>query len=226
MKNLYYLVVMPDRDFIDSMIYNLGLKPVLEENEKFKHNCLNVYDNTPSEIIKGIDQAAFVIVCTARSNLDVYYIAGICHSRIIRTILISETQRDVPVLLRKYPVIFYGSDSDEKVLSKLRQELRIALSEIYSDSYRVNTPTEDFFPVGKKKPIFEGEYFALKKERDQLKEKNRILETQLEQIRSSTGSRSFLIKRSDEIEKDNKYRERIKFHPAVEKINIDDRTDD
>jgi len=213
MNNKNICIIAPSEDFINSNIYNLGIKPVMQDNENFDYSYLNVYSNSTSQILRCIDQAYFVIICFDKSSLDTFYIAGICHSRAIRTIILSETMQHIPIILKKYPIIYYKSDDGEINLKQLRLNLQNFIQEINTEFYQLKTPVEDFFPFGKKRPVFEDEYQALKNERDQLEKQKSFIERQLEEMLKIKDTKSFRISKNNQQISSVDVNSKISFRP-------------
>lgn len=174
----YYLIVVPNSDFEYSQVYDLGIKPVMQD-EGLPFRFTAVHSASVPEIMSQIDQAAQIIIVLDKREPDVFYIAGVCHSRALRTILICESSDDVPILLRAHRKIIYGPDASSRNLKGFRLELQLALADAGADRYQPDTPVEVYFPDDRKRPMFEREHLARLR---QLEEENREMKRQLEVI--------------------------------------------
>lgn len=181
MKDLCLLIVAQD-DYQFRPLFELGIKPTLEMFDGLSLRLLNINRVATSEVIILLDQAKIVIVDLDKDRSDTSYVAGICHGRAFRTILICRRNEDAPLLLQSYPKIVYGSDSNLERSKDFANELAVFLRQAEQELYRPSTPLEDYMPPDKKQPVSLVDHLRLKKALDELRAQYRDLQEEMRTI--------------------------------------------
>ena len=241
MSNNYCLVVMPNSDSQQTpqlsqrlnQLYTIGIKPVVEENERLPIKRVTVGMEHVHEIVEQIGGAHFIIIVCEGQDPDLSYLIGVCHALALPMIPIYTSRHDIPILLRSYPKIILNLSSMSDELERFREEL---LSYVSSDSNHFpKSPVQQYFPYDKR-PVPNHEYVELESKKRQCDNQIRELQDKLRQIELASEQTQTLIKeypqKIHEYQKLKKYLDtlegisgerRIEFRPASDRNDLAER---
>ncbi len=178
-------VLMPfDTEF--DAIFDKLITPTLEEvgyDVKRADSILN-QQNILKDILRGIAEADLVVADLTSLNANVFYELGIAHTLLRPTVLLAQSNKDVPFDLSSYRVILYSTHFVEA--PQLSKKLKEIGEKAKNNKLGFGNPVSDFLPRE-----MESEFSRLTTDaRDEIETKN---EKKIENDEEEKGIWDFVV---------------------------------
>ena len=144
-KTFRAFILMPFEPEFDAVYKDL-VKPALEEvgyDVKRADSILN-QQNILKDIVRGIAEADLVVADLTSLNANVFYELGISHAMQKPTVLLTQSNEDIPFDLKPYRVIPYSVHFNEA--PQLSQKLRDIGEKTKNGKLGFGNPVSDFLP--------------------------------------------------------------------------------
>ena len=93
-------------------------------------------------IVEALVEADIVIADLTGRNANVFYELGVRHATSVNTILIAESEHEIPFDLRRMRTFFYRYEPN--AMLDLQNNIRLAISEIIRDRDRIDNPVRRY----------------------------------------------------------------------------------
>lgn len=144
-QTLTAFVLMPFDPEFDA-IFNDLIRPALEEvgyDVKRADSILN-QQNILKDIVRGIAEADLVVADLTSLNANVFYELGVSHTMQKPTVLLTQSNEDIPFDLKSYRVVLYSTHFNKA--PQLSQALKDIGEKVKSGKLIFGNPVADFLP--------------------------------------------------------------------------------